>query len=612
MEQKKIAVRLIRNHLYASYQLYALMANKKTSPQEGLRLAALTTMQWLRDRLGENVPPELQQPGPECFRECIDETFPSFHINSGFIIDIVSLPREGVWSLQITEPDLGSDPGNPQQARQAVPGRVIETNIGFHIAAQSVECGFKTVISDPEGVERDAEVYCLAVVRRLIRNPDFGLRQLTSLVEEPQVISTVEQLKSMWDTQRHLSNQLPCVVFTYARKDVQPTMPAKPLTVLSGPISGLETLPMGHSKFRPAMPEKKEAKIELAYDVAKFAHDCVGFCRTYVVEDKLFERFNSLTKAAAESGDIVLFHPSQFGMMPQVFPYKPSKKRQEEAMEVLRALTLTYPRRKDISFGQVCFLTGARKLLVQSAGDARMESEQAEQRRVEGLIEAEIRWGRERTELKRAAQELGKQLRRQKAYTARVETEKAGLLRQLEKQARKYESKLHDEDEYVAFLQRKLDYPNEHREIEAWVRKYFSDRLYLHPKAAALLVDRSAQEVDLELICDALDYLATDYWEQRYFQVPKDVAMTRCSRKYGRPFEIKPTGTTTIEFTPAQYKVKYFPGAAGKPVESALDYHLGVGNDPESLLRIYFLHDDGKKLIVIGSLPKHLRAVTIK
>ena len=42
------------------------------------------------------------------------------------------------------------------------------------------------------------------------------------------------------------------------------------------------------------------------------------------------------------------------------------------------------------------------------------------------------------------------------------------------------------------------------------------------------------------------------------------------------------------------------------------NYHLCVGNDMENLLRVYFLHDDDKKLIVIGSLPRHLRAVTIQ
>ena len=45
-------VRLQRNHLYPTYQLFAHMASKKTTPQDGLRLAALTTMEWLRLRLG--------------------------------------------------------------------------------------------------------------------------------------------------------------------------------------------------------------------------------------------------------------------------------------------------------------------------------------------------------------------------------------------------------------------------------------------------------------------------------------------------------------------------------------------------------------------------------
>ena len=49
-----------------------------------------------------------------------------------------------------------------------------------------------------------------------------------------------------------------------------------------------------------------------------------------------------------------------------------------------------------------------------------------------------------------------------------------------------------------------------------------------------------------------------------------------------------------------------------KEADSDLDYHLRVGNDPESLLRIYFLHDDDQQLIVIGSLPDHLRAVKVQ
>ena len=39
---------------------------------------------------------------------------------------------------------------------------------------------------------------------------------------------------------------------------------------------------------------------------------------------------------------------------------------------------------------------------------------------------------------------------------------------------------------------------------------------------------------------------------------------------------------------------------------------LCVGNDPKNLLRIFFLHDDSRPLIVSGSLPDQVRAVKIQ
>lgn len=103
--------------------------------------------------------------------------------------------------------------------------------------------------------------------------------------------------------------------------------------------------------------------------------------------------------------------------------------------------------------------------------------------------------------------------------------------------------------------------------------------------------------MNVELICDAQDFLVTDYWDRCYARITKEEMLTRCSQKYGWPFEVKLTGIATIEFTPSEFKIKYF---------------LRVGNDPEKLLRIYFIHDDAKKFFIVGSLPCHLHAVMIK
>lgn len=127
-------VKLLKNHIYPTYQLHAYMANDKTAPDAGLRLAALTTVHWLKSRLGDAAPKEWDSlPSPADYLSATDEDLPSLYLNQGHVINIVSLPDKGMWTMQITEPDLGSDPGNPNQKRQAVPGRIIETNIALEL-----------------------------------------------------------------------------------------------------------------------------------------------------------------------------------------------------------------------------------------------------------------------------------------------------------------------------------------------------------------------------------------------------------------------------------------------------------------------------------------------
>lgn len=596
-------VKLIQNRLYPTYQLHAFMANRKTAPRDGLRLAALSAMDWLRQRLGENAPEVVKRmPEPSAYQAATDDCLVSFHINAGFVIDVISLPAQGIWTLQITEPDLGSDPGNPDQARQAVPGRVIETNVGFKIVGTQLECGFQTVISDPEGTQEQAEVYRLAVVRRLIEHPDFGLKQITPLRSNVTEVTTAEQLKTLCGIWKSSDNHLPCVIFTYLRQE---TAKAEPPSFSAASL-GLRTMPN-----LPLVLPARPAAVKPPYDMEAFAKYGVTYCRTYLLDDDLFERFMALTGASTAPGGIVVLEPAACGGQVRCLPYKPSKARQEETMAVLRDEIYHYPRNRAVDFGEIAFLAAAREGLLRSTEDAIQQSAETSGQWAQKLAELEVKWKVELDKKDAENQALSEQLRRQRQYQDRLEREKESLRQEREAEQDHCRRLLADKDEDIAYLKRKIGQPREHGQVAAWVEDNFRGRLLLHPKAAALLEEKSARSVNIELICDALDFLATDYWERRYARISTAEMNNRCSEKYGRPFEVKPTGTTTIEYTPAQYKIKYFKGAAGKPVESPLDYHLCVGNDPENLLRIYFLHDDQKKLIVVGSLPRHLKAVTI-
>ena len=116
----------------------------------------------------------------------------------------------------------------------------------------------------------------------------------------------------------------------------------------------------------------------------------------------------------------------------------------------------------------------------------------------------------------------------------------------------------------------------------------------------------------MRLLCDAIEYLATEYRDLKRGAIQWEDATHRCSEKYGRPFEVTGCGEVSVEMYASQYKIKYQMGAKGKPVESVLDEHLKVGNTAGNLIRIYFLYDSQRDVIVVGSLPYHLKVAQIK
>lgn len=646
MSESYRVVRLLRNRLYPTYQLFAQMASKKTSPRDGLRLAALITTHWLRQRLGSAAPAEwVNLPDASDWRKADDTQFPSLHINQGYVVDIVSLPEQGMWTMQITEPDLGSDPGNPEQKRPPIPGRVIETNVGFRIVGASLECGFKTVVSDPEGAAQSAEVYRLAVVRQLILHPDFGLRQLTPLTHEAARLVNVDQIKRLVSVWHDAENRLPCVVFSQPVEKQHTEQPkplnaapaygvsrasalseltnVKPGVSLNVSIPTKASLPfaaptemqkLGKQTATPApkLPAPLRRIVEPPYDVARFAKYGVAFCRTYVLEDSAFRRFCQLSGLNGEPGDLFVLEPEAFGGGGRVLPLKPSRTRQAETLKRLETEMHEYPRGKDMTFGHIAFLSTARERLLQSTDEALRRSEElgGEWGQKVALLQAE--WKSALAEKDREYAALAEQHARQRDYQARLEREKDELREKHARELDELRAAMAEEQEENAFLRRKLRQPDKHEGIAAWVTAHFGERLLLHPKAVALLSDKSAKTVDVGLICDALDFLATDYWACRYQLISEDEILLNCSRKYGRPFEIAPVGERTIQFARDEYTIPYYRDAQGKLRDSELDCHLKVGNDPENLLRIYFLHDDEKRKIVVGSLPRHLRVPTIQ
>ena len=607
-------VRLMKNRLYPTYQLHAVMAARKTTPEDGLKIGALTVLDWLRHRLGADAPDALAAPQPEEYADFSRENLRSFHTNQGYVIDIVSLPEQGAWTMQIVEPDLGSDPGNPEQRRQAVLGRVIESNIAFTVSNGELHCGFRTMVSDPEDTAELCEVYRPAFIRLLADNPRFGLRQIAPLTPSVTRVETVEQLRQLAALQENPACHLPLILFTQTLEEREIT----PLDI--APPDVPPDLRIGISPFPVKLPElpknmtlsEPKQPADPAFDLAAFAKSGLAYYRTFLLTDEMRRRLPSVTDKTLAAGETLYWESESLGGASERFPYPLGTASREKLLAALMSRGKNHARDRDITLSPCLFVADAKARERAAAQNALWLSEAAEERFKHRLEQEVVAYKSRISALEDEKTRLSEQLDRAKQYRLRLESEKDELMRRVAEGDEKLRHKTVQDREELAYLRRCMDRPSEHAHIADWVQRQFSGRVLIVPKAAAMLEEKGAREISLPLICDALDFLATDYWSSRFERLPWNAVLDSCSRKYGRPFEVSSIGDMTIQFTPSQYKIKYFTNAQGKKRETALDQHLKVGNDPENLLRIYFVLDEENKLVVVGSLPRHLKAVSIR
>lgn len=403
------AVKLYKNHIYPTYQLYAQMANKKTAPADGLRYGALLSMAWLRQRLGEDCPAELKDaPAPELWNSVSDEVLFSYHLNEGFVIDIVSAPQLGEWSLQITEPDLGIRTADGTIKRAAVPGRIIESDIAFKVTGSTLNCAFKTVISDPDSEEEPAEVYRFALVKKLAEEPAFGLKQIVELDGAKRMISSKDQVRSFLELKDNASCQLPVFVFVEEKetetkaaplpaavkkeKEKEPAffagMPKKGDLSFTGKSFTVDVPLPGNSPFGSAFgklekfsgaPAKETFVKRCLIDPDRFAKDTLGACLVFFLKQAQIERFKNGTGISVKSGDVVMIDPASFGGKGKVIDLSGKKGDLSQARH-LKALAYRWFLGKEITFGTVPFVSAARQNVFAAIDKAEQNAASMEER----------------------------------------------------------------------------------------------------------------------------------------------------------------------------------------------------------------------------------------
>lgn len=137
-------------------------------------------------------------------------------------------------------------------------------------------------------------------------------------------------------------------------------------------------------------------------------------------------------------------------------------------------------------------------------------------------------------------------------------------------------------------------------EIKDWVKKYYSDRITLLPRAERSLKDACFE--DVELVYKALKLLATSYYKYRMGEIDRSIFLQDCKSVDPGLEESGAITEVAAGMEGDTYDIQY------RGEKRRLERHLTKGNsrDRRYCLRIYFFWDDDDQIVVIGDLPYHL------
>lgn len=608
--QKQQPLRLLRNHTYPAYQLYALAGtDKKTPPEQVMTIAVLETLHWLRKRFRDfEIPDALKYPEAKDYQAVNWSELQSFQINEGYKAEALWLPKEKIWAFQLTEPDLGPQPGEPLQTRPPVPGRIIETNIGYRLCNGQVECGFRTMVSDVEGTTAHFEVYRLSVIKHLARNSLVGLRQGWPLLDLEHVLEHGGDLDGLREWLKSMQRMMPAVIIAAAGAK-RPQTAELPSLDEAGRFGGWRNTlkvpavecpePAAHEEETPGIPE--ELKNLVRYRM--------GYAQFFYLPEQQIPVFHKKTGLSIHPGEVLLAEPAVFEGNVTRFDLAGNAAARSIAAGRLEELVQNYPMHKPMRFGHVSFLNEAKEISHNSILTTSQSKEDV-LRALEGKVKA-IEQGRMDDALKHSGEIQLKEdkIRRLNQEIQESDADKQVLRVEMDELKLQHLAELANKDQEIFRLQALLDRPGRPELVCDWVESHYADRMIFHTRAQDEMKKVAAGELDLQLLCDALEFLATDYRDELLGLIDDIELQRRCAWKYNRPFEVTPVKGVSMEAYPKNYKIKYETGYKGKPIESPLDLHLKVGNQANHLIRIYFLYDKEKKLIVVGSLPWHMKTV---
>ena len=617
---------------YPTYQFRADAVTSAVGTERTFVICVLETLKWLRSRLKsfDSLPADIIAPEPEDHMSYDISQLHSFSFSMGLTVDVTYIPKEGVWSFHLSEPDMGANIGTPNE-RRAVQGRIFDTDISFRKRKDGVSAGFRTLCSEPADSDAPCEVFRPTVVKAIMENPDTGFEINGMRIDgTPLVVSGKSSVERMAAFSGSEKDSLPVVLI--AETGFEENVPkldniripdVTGFNVRSGfssgagnsfsidfSNSGIESIDLGGNDKKPkkktapapdAAPAAPERKKLPDLDYKRLASSVKGFALVCFAEEPAFRLIKNKLGCDVSGGDVLIFNSTG---EPERYSVKNSLSDMDGFYKQIKSIIKQLTKRRSYSYGDIVFNTDARLLDLSGKQSENLSlGEQLELSRLENAeLKKQVReYSQQNTDMQNISGEL--RAVQKKLRSAEDRAEALDILVRNKTEELETKDKLLKKTAALASFYAKqaaaaASFPTHPDEICGWIDETFPDTIAVSPSARASMRKYDGT-LEPGILCDGIVYLDA---YARYL-MGKITADELSLYAQLNSWEAGSCGKEALRVRRDDYLYSY----NGK--KYLMDMHIKHGVNPRMLIRVYFCWDGELGKIIIGHMPDHLATV---
>lgn len=547
-----------RARLTTTYRFRALAGHRVEDPGQVYGRTIEKVLEWLSKKEPQLLPvPDWHLPG---FRK----------EQQGQVLEVVSLPHRSIWAARLTHPDVGLG-----EQYKPVAGRSWTTDVSVVSVGGQVHFGIEVFASTLNPDAPQPAFIRPGAVKSLCES--VGLAQLRPLDGRPWTVQGAEDLDALEILLTDRDRDLAVIVASQPDPRHWTGPGEAPETLLDCDTLARKTRGYAHVVKLPF-----NRSFEWTERVGKTWSVFDGAVRTYM--------------PGLDFGrDSFSAHPIAF--KDRILAFSSGEAQRPEAFQdfLVKKMWVTMPR-VPFPWQPLVFVPEARVVEAEEraretlGGEACADCQDLYEKQA-GALKEKIQAAEEEAEKwAQMADEYQRDRDYQKHQATVLQCAVDSLRAQLEEKTGK---PLDDE----------ILIPDTYEGMPDWVDRHLAGRLVFLPRAARALKD--AVYHDARLVYRGLFLLANEYRNMRLgYEGEKERFEARCGELALR------FGGSMTEVAAGQYESEYYVDyPVGSGLRQMLDFHLRKGNsrDDRLCLGIYFFWDEQARLVLVGSLPAHLR-----